>query len=91
MTEDERYQRARSRVMQLKAFYFHLLTYVVVIAGLFLINLLTSPRSWWFYWPALGWGIAVAIHALATFYQGFLGRDWEERKTREYMDKDQAR
>jgi len=32
-------------------------------ALLFVINLVTSPGSWWFYWPLFGIGIALAIRA----------------------------
>lgn len=32
-------------------------------ALLFVINLVTSPGSWWFYWPLFGIGIAVAVRA----------------------------
>jgi len=32
-----------------------------------------------------GWGIGIVIQAFITF--GY-GRDWEERKIREYMEKD---
>ncbi|MGE0815962.1 MAG: 2TM domain-containing protein [Vicinamibacterales bacterium] len=30
----------------------------VILAMLFVINLLTSPGHWWVQWPALGLGIA---------------------------------
>ena len=30
----------------------------VILAFLFVINLLTSPGHWWIQWPALGIGIA---------------------------------
>jgi 2TM domain len=46
---------------------------------------------WWFYWPLLGWGIGLGAHALGVFdfgWSGPWGRDWEERKTREMMDKE---
>jgi hypothetical protein len=49
---------------------------------------------WWFYWALIGWGIGLGVHALAVF--GFSGggpwgREWEERKMREMMDKEQGR
>jgi hypothetical protein len=35
----------------------------------------------------MGWGIAVALHALRVFGSGGLsGTDWEERKIREIME-----
>ena len=33
----------------------------VILAFLFVINLLTSPGHWWIQWPALGIGIAWVI------------------------------
>jgi hypothetical protein len=32
-----------------------------------------------------GWGIGIAIHALHTFG---IGKDWEERQIKKYMDKE---
>ena len=55
----------------------------------FLINLLAGG-SWWFFWPLIGWGIGLGVHALNVFgFGGALGRDWEERKTRELMDEEE--
>lgn len=44
----------------LKAFKF-LFTGPLILALLFVINLLTSPGHWWVQWPALGIGIAWVI------------------------------
>ena len=91
-SEDQRYDRAHARVQELKGLYTHATAYVLVNIGLFVINLLTGG-GWWFYWPLLGWGIGLGIHALSvfTFGGGPFGRDWEERKTRELMDRDRDR
>jgi hypothetical protein len=87
--EQERYERAKRRVEELKSFYTHLFVYLAVNAGLFLLNILTSPRNLWFYWPLIGWGIGLAIHGLSVFgTQKMLGKDWEERKIKELMEKD---
>lgn len=87
MESDERYRRAKRRVAVIKSFYIHLFTYIGVITLLFIIDFLT-PGGWWFYWPLLGWGIAVVAHAFTVFgITGFLGSGWEERKIRELMDK----
>ena len=87
--QQQRYEQARARVEQLKGFYTHAAAYVVVNIGLFVINLLT-PGSWWFYWPLLGWGLGLGVHALNMFVLGGgLGQDWEERKTRELMNEDE--
>lgn len=80
--------RARRRLMAEKGFYLHLATYVIVIGVLFLINAMTGSR-WWFVWAALGWGIGILVHAVATFgFGGFMGRDWEERRLRELIEQE---
>jgi fatty acid desaturase len=91
-SEQRRYERAQARVKELKGFYTHATAYMLVNIGLFVINLLTGG-GWWFYWPLLGWGIGLGIHALSVFAFGGgpFGRDWEERKTRELMDRDRER
>ena len=87
MSEQEtRYQNAKKRVEALKGFYTHLTVYVLVNLLLFTINVLTSPGSLWFYWPLMGWGIAIALHALRVFGAGRLfGKEWQERKIDELM------
>jgi hypothetical protein len=42
---------------------------VYLTFGLFflILNLLTGPGDLWFYWPMLGWGLAVALHAIAIY------------------------
>jgi hypothetical protein len=88
---DPAYKRARRRVRELKGFYSHLAIYCIVITALFLINVATG-RGWWFFWPAIGWGIGIAVHALSVYgLDSMLGADWEERKIRELMNKDSQR
>jgi hypothetical protein len=92
MNDQERYQRARAYVQQLRLFYIHVGVYVFVNIFLLLINLLTDPWSLWFYWPLLGWGIALAVHAFFVFGVGdTVGKGWEERKIREIMEQERIR
>lgn len=89
MNDVEKYQRARRRVMAIKGFYIHLFFYVVVNIGLFLINILASSGHLWFFWPLFGWGIGVAAHGFSVFgILGLFGRDWEERKIKEILEKE---
>jgi hypothetical protein len=67
--EQQRYDRAQSRAKELRDFYTHATVYVLVNIGLFVINVLTGG-GWWFYWPLLGWGIGLGIHALSVFAFG---------------------
>jgi hypothetical protein len=93
MDEQQLYERARTRVGALKGFYLHATAFVVVNIGLFAINVLAGG-VWWFYWPLMGWGIGLGLHALAVFGFGGggpWGQDWEERKTRDIMSKERGR
>lgn len=84
-SESIAYDRAAKRVKQLKGFYGNLSSYCIVIPFLIFVNLNTSPEYHWFWWPMLGWGIGIASHAFQTFG---IGKDWEDKKIREIMEKD---
>lgn len=85
-----RFERARRRVREIRAFYLHLAVFVAVNTLLHVINLVAAPRVYWAFWPLFGWGIGLLAHGLATYrWMPFLGKEWEKRKIRELMDKDQ--
>jgi len=87
--DQARYERARKRVKALKGFYRHLAVYLLVNAFLLVINLVTSPSALWFIWPLFGWGIAIVVHAASVFGgERLWGKEWEERKIKELVDKD---
>jgi hypothetical protein len=87
--DQERYRRARRRVRQIRAFYLHFSLFMIVNIILHLINFLATPRTYWAFWPLLGWGVGLLPHGLATYrWMPFVGKEWEERKIRELMDKD---
>ncbi len=74
-------QRVIEHVRDIKGFYSHLVTYVLVIMLLFVINLVTNPGNIWAWWPAMGWGIGVALHGLNVFeILNFFGPDWERKQ-----------
>ncbi|MEZ4837861.1 histidine kinase [Flavobacterium sp.] len=82
--EDIAYKRAKERVANLKGFYGNLIAYCLVIPVLMFINLKTSNFQW-FWFPMLGWGLGVVLHAMETF--GY-SKSWEERKIREILEKE---
>lgn len=87
--EEQRYFEAKKRVDEIKGFYGNLTAYIIVNAFLIVINLMTSREYLWFFWPLLGWGIGVAFHAMKVFnYLPFFGKDWEDRKIREFMEEE---
>ena len=82
-TENIAYEKAVKRVKELKGFYGNLISYCIVIPFLIIVNLITSPKYLWFYWPMLGWGIGVISHAMQVFA---VGKNWEEKKIQEIMN-----
>jgi hypothetical protein len=71
-----RYERARRRVQELRAFYVHLTVFVAVNILLHVINFATAPGVYWAFWPLLGWGIGLLAHALATYrWMPFAGKE----------------
>jgi hypothetical protein len=89
-SEEERYFKARKRVEEIKGFYGNLISYIVVNCFLIALNLTTSPNHLWFYWPLLWWGFGVVFHGLRVFnYMPFFSKDWEERKVKEFMEKEE--
>jgi len=77
---------AFERVRKIKKFYLHVAQYVLVIAMLVVINLVTSPHYFWAIWPALGWGVALAMNGMTTFdLVPFLNAAWERKKVEDYL------
>jgi hypothetical protein len=88
---ERKYIKAKERVDELKKFYSNLAAYIVVIAFLAGVNYYGNQWEYpWFLWAAVGWGIGVAFHAMKAFQVNpMFNKDWEERKIKEYMDKDE--
>ena len=89
---EERYEKAKKRVEELKKFYGNLVSYALVNVALIIIDLVTSPGKLWFYWVTIFWGIGILFHASKVFVlKGrFLGEEWEERKIKEIMEKEES-
>lgn len=92
---DQAMKRARQRARQLRDFYGHLVSYVLVCTLLVVIDLATQASAAptfvglnWAYWPIIGWGIAVVIHAISVFLPM---QEWEARKTQELYEKERTR
>lgn len=62
----------------INGFYTHFITFIAVIAGLAILNLVTGD-SFWIQWVVLGWGIGIAFHA----YEIFVRRPRREHEARE--------
>ena len=73
----------------MRGFYIHAYIFALVIVGLFLINILTTPGNLWFLWAAFGWGVGLAGHYLGVFGLGDkFGPEWEEQKIREILERE---
>ena len=84
--DEKLYKKAKKKVEQLKGFYGNLLAYCIVIPILAILNYNTTDFPWIIF-PVLGWGFGVLAHGMEVFgYNPFLGKNWEERKIRKYMD-----
>jgi hypothetical protein len=62
--------RRRERIFidqKARAAIVHLFAYVAVVLLLAFVNVAVTPKVWWFYWVALGWGIGVAFHLWCAF------------------------
>ncbi|NVJ64964.1 MAG: helix-turn-helix domain-containing protein [Gammaproteobacteria bacterium] len=79
LTYDE--AKAIEKVKEIKGLYIHLIIFALVISALWILNLTTSPRVIWAWWPTFGWGIGVAGHAIGVLDLPFLfGAEWEKKQ-----------
>ena len=94
----EKYLKAQKRVEDIKKFYKHLSFYLIVNLffigrriykdinyGDSVIEAFTDVDNYrFFFW----WGIILIFHAVKTFgFPNLFNKDWEERKVKEFMDK----
>jgi hypothetical protein len=86
--EEQKYFKAKKRVNDIKGFYVHLFIYLITIPIIITVNLMFVPSFHWFWFSVLGWGMGLFFHWLGVF--GFqkldLGKDWEEKKIKEFMN-----
>lgn len=60
-------EREDAEARPVAAFRNHLMIFLVTGVFLVTLNLLTSPRSLWFYWPLFFWAWALVFQAVRTF------------------------
>ncbi|TRZ42832.1 2TM domain-containing protein [Robertkochia solimangrovi] len=89
--EQDKYMRAKERVAEMKKFYGNLTSYILVIGFLTFINWYTNRLAYpWVLWAAGGWGLGLLFHAAKAFgWNPMFNKEWEERKIREIMEKEQ--
>lgn len=90
-SREEALKLAKQRADDLKGFTTHLGVYLIIMIAFFLLNLATSPDSWWFFYPFLPWGVGLAIHGWNVLGSDRLFDDkWTERKADELLKKQQS-
>ena len=88
---EDAYLRAQKKVKSLVGFYWHLASYVFVNIFIIILIVMNGGKFWSFgtFATAFFWGIGLFFHFLGVFGPDFIfGKDWEQRKIKEYMDKD---
>lgn len=94
---DERYELAYKRVKRIKGFYIHLFIYLIVNAIIIFANNNNNFEwnkgfwSWQNWNTVFFWGIGLTAHGFSVFGRNILfGKNWEERKIQELMDKEKS-
>lgn len=91
-----RYEEAVKKVKKLRGFYTHALVYVVINIMVVIANVQNyEPGESYFqfktFMTTFFWGIGLLAHGMATFVPYFiLGKEWEERKIKELMEREKA-
>lgn len=77
LNTDDLQRLAKKRVEQKMGFLTHLLVFVLVNSGLYLLNLLRGGADWQIF-PLWGWGLGLTIHGIVTLLS-LQGQDLRER------------
>lgn len=90
--EEKLYKEARKSVRKRKSYYSSLIAYFSVCSFLTFLNWyqndFNSEGHWWVGWVWFGWGIGMFFYTISFFKNGiFFGKDWEDRKIKEEMEK----
>ena len=86
---EKKYEQAKEQVEKIKGFYIHATIYCIFVPVFIWLNLQSNAGFPWAIFPIGGWGFGVLGHAAETFnYNPFFGKEWEERKIKDLMDKD---
>jgi hypothetical protein len=92
--DEIKYQEALKRVKKIKGFYTHAIVYVVINLMIAIVNIqhLGEGESYFQFKnfsTAFFWGIGLVAHGLSVFLPSMvMGKNWEEKKIKELMDKE---
>ncbi|WP_348825272.1 2TM domain-containing protein [Flavobacterium aestuarii] len=95
---DENYNIAYKKVKRIKAFYSHLIVYmivnVIIIISSYNRDFIGDSGfwNWQTFSTALFWGIGLMIHGISVFGPDlFFNSNWEQKKIQKYLDKEKAK
>jgi len=104
-SEKTKYERAQKKVEGIKKFYKHLRVYIIINVLLLLLRArifkffgdgdFSNVRfdrwlDWNVYGTAIIWGVGLLIHGLYVFQYKFkFFKNWEDRKLKEILEKDE--
>jgi hypothetical protein len=83
---DQALEDARRHVRRKRIFFTIFAIWIALSLMWLFIDLRDDSSSWWFYWPMLGTGTAVAIAGVVLLgVGGLFGADWERREIDKYL------
>lgn len=96
-TEEYRFERAKSKMQNLRAFYIHTVVYFIVntvISIAKIIRNLNNGETWneaVFDFATIAlwiiWGVGIAFHAFSVYGLDYLlGKNWETKQLKKYMN-----
>jgi len=87
-SSNDKFERAKKKVAKLRDFYGHLMIYLIFVVVFIWLNMRSGGFPWAIF-PIAGWGFGILGHAAETFdYHIFFGKDWENRKIRQFMEEE---
>ena len=90
MTPDYSLQWLTRRAKAKLGWYMHAGIYLVVNAFLFLLSTYGQGQKHWAIYPALGWGVGLALHGISVFALGS-GSELRERMIQKERERLQRR
>ena len=84
----EAYRRATERVRARLGFAGHAAVWAAVAILLLIVNLIATPDFIWFFWPAVFWLVALALHGWTVFGPGLpVIERWRLREAARELDR----
>ena len=100
--EGIKYLRAKKRVEKIKGFYVHLIVYLIIntfLSAIIIYGLMHEDgdsfgevlQNFGVYSTWVFWGIGIFFHWLGVFGFNVVGKNWEEKKINELIEKENRR